>query len=256
MSEKISLSDVANSVVNHEETEAIKLPQQPASSEKKEDNINNRPVISMTQPGLSRPKVDINSLRNSRGQNKSNARTADLSSLPNSEKIPDGMNYKVKESIEAEIFEEGGIFDKYLDNRKKEYNRGIAEIKANIDRIKQEKLAAEEDKDIDEEYDIDNKNIENNDELEEIDKATVITNAKTYKKVDIRRSDKSIKKEENYMEDNIIRGNVQEFANPDMVKDEEYPIKIDIVNSKSTPAEEVNPEPVNKEPERIEDEDD
>lgn len=245
---KLTLSDMANVTSNTEEGLTLSVEQQRIAAA--EDNSPHK-TISMSQPGVSnKPKVDINSLRNSRGQNKSNGtRTADLSVLPNDEKIPDGMNVKIKDSIEAEIFEQGGAFDKYLDEKKKEYSQYVGNRLAMAEKIKAEKEIAAEDKDIDdnENYDINNKATN-----EEIDKETTIVNAKSFKKVDIRRQPSNTKKEET-MEDNIVHGNVQEFANPDMVTEEEYPIKIDIANQLTPQQQEEVEEVVDNTPEDDED---
>ncbi len=246
----LSLHDVANDTAS----EGLKL----SINQQIEEQERNEPApdrISMAQPGLTaKPRVDINSLRNNRGDNNGKRVTANLSGLPKKNEVPNGLNFKVKESIEDDIFGSGGPFDKYLKEKTNEYTQYVNERAAKANEIEREKTIAEDEKEFEAEEvksEAGNNTPKEDDYLEEELNDTVIVNAKHLKRVDIKRTD-STEKEET-MADNIIRGNVQEYANPDMVEDEEYPIHID--HPVGNPVTTEVPEPEVEEEEEVDDTD-
>ena len=175
-------------------------------------------MIHMAQPGI-KPKVDINALRNNRSNVGGGTRTAaNLSSLPVRSEVPEGMNVKTKESLEAEIFEQGGMFDQYLNEKMGEYKEWAIDRTQKAEEQKVQEEIAKEDSDIDNEPAETTTKEEQTEEQKEYN--TNIPEARQMKMVDIHRSSPKKKDEENM--ENITSGSVQEFANPEAVEDKVY----------------------------------
>lgn len=198
----------------------LSVDQQIASNEPAEQPK----MIHMAQPGI-KPKVDINALRNNRSNTGGGSRTtADLSSLPTRSEVPEGMNVKTKESLEAEIFEKGGMFDQYLNEKMDEYKNWAVDRTQKAEEQKIQEEIAKEDKDLEvEEAETQTPKETKTEEPKEYN--TNIPEARHIKMVDIRRP--APKKDEETME-NIVSGSVQEFANPDAIQDEKYNVNAPI----------------------------
>lgn len=92
-----------------------------------------------TGKGISNPEIELGVPKEMElGSYSNNQRVeADLSELPSREEKPSEVIIK-KESIEAEVFKEGGEFDKYLEEKTEKYNQ----LCESIDRHNEEVAAA------------------------------------------------------------------------------------------------------------------
>ena len=116
---------------------------------------------------------------------------ADFSSLPKT-RLDETAGVDLRTSIEDDIFHEGGPFDKYLENKKKEYQEDMEKYEQALE---EKRLEDEEKAEL--ENDPDNGKILEFDDSDRTDVDTNITQTQSYRSINLQRREKPMK-EENY----------------------------------------------------------
>lgn len=177
---------------------------------------------------------------------------ADFSSLPKT-RLDETAGVDLRTSIEDDIFHEGGPFDQYLENKKKEYQEDMEKYEQALE---EKRLEDEEKAEL--ENDPDNGKILEFDDSDRSDVDTNITQTQSYRSINLQRREKPMKEENYNNEEQLEESNdTQQYYYDDdseEVEEDENDIYSNSDDDANDESQEQNHESYPDATERIEDE--